>query len=443
MIELFSLEAEHGVIGAMLRQPHLIDVLSDNLAPTDFYWLENESLYRLILALNDEGKPVDVITLSDRQERLPGDFSTLAYAAEIFQNVPSAANAKAYAQIVRDRSLARSIVGAADRVAEIAREQLPIEDKIAQAQATILSLDGTGGDLECQMIGDILIDHIEVLQTRNDRQGALDGLSTGIPDLDGSLQGLKPGQMVVLGGRPAMGKTTLAMNIAEDVALVQKRPVLVVSLEMSKGQLMDRLLAAVGKIPLGKIKDGSAAGEFSTQLAAASLKLKSAPLIVTDIPGMTIPRIRSIARRQKHKHGDMGLVVIDYLGLIEGEGSNRVEAVSAMSRQIKLMARELGCPVLVLAQLNRGCESRPDKRPVLSDLRESGAIEQDADIVLFVYRDEVYHPGTPDAGIAEVLVRKHRDGEVGMVPTAFNGALSRFLPLANRGQRQSSGEVDF
>ena len=240
-----------------------------------------------------------------------------------------------------------------------------------------------------------------------------------------------------------MGKTTLAMNMAEDVAVVQNRPVLVVSLEMSKGQLMDRLLAAVGKIPLGKIKDGSAAHDCGTELSLAALKLKEAPLIVTDIPGMTIPRIRSIARRQKHKHGDMGLIVIDYLGLIEGDGSNRVEAVSAMSRQIKLMAREMGCPVLVLAQLNRGCESRPDKRPILSDLRESGAIEQDADIVLFVYRDEVYHPGTQDKGIAEILIRKHRDGEVGMVPTAFNGALSRFLPLARRTQSQYAPEVNF
>lgn len=443
MIELFSLEAEHGVIGAMLKQPHLIDVLSDNLAPTDFYWQENEELYRLILTLHDAGTPVDLITLSDRRPVLPGDIKTLGYCAELFENTPSTANAKVYSQIVRERSLARSIVLAGDKVAEIAHEQLPIEDKIAQAQAVVLSLDGKGGDLECQMIGDILTDHIEILQARHDRQGELDGLSTGIPDLDKSLQGLKPGQMVVLGGRPAMGKTTLAMNLAEDVALVQKRPVLVVSLEMSKGQLMDRLLAAVGKIPLGKVKDGAAASEYSAELGVAALKLKGAPLIVTDIPGMTIPRIRSIARRQKHKHGDMGLIVIDYLGLIEGEGSNRVEAVSAMSRQIKLMAREMGCPVLVLAQLNRGCESRPDKRPILSDLRESGAIEQDADIVMFVYRDEVYHPGTQDKGIAEILVRKHRDGEVGMVPTAFNGALSRFLPLANRGQSYSSQGVDF
>lgn len=443
MIELFSLEAEHGVIGAMLRYPHLIDVLSDDLSATDFYWQENEELYRLIVTLHDEGTPVDVITLSDRRAMLCGEIRTLPYAAEIYSNTPSAANAKEYARIVRERSLGRSIVQAGDRVADIAREQIPIEDKIAQAQAVVMALDGKGGDLECQLVRDILVSHLDVMQARNDRQGQLDGLSTGIPDLDKSLQGLKPGQMVVLGGRPAMGKTTLAMNLAEDVAINQKRPVLVVSLEMSKGQLMDRLLAAVGRIPLGKIKDGSAANDHSTQLGLAALKLKDAPLIVTDIPGMTIPRIRSIARRQKHKHGDMGLIVIDYLGLIEGDGSNRVEAVSAMSRQIKLMAREMGCPVLVLAQLNRGCEARPDKRPVLSDLRESGAIEQDADIVLFVYRDEVYHPGTQDKGIAEILIRKHRDGEVGMVPTAFNGAMSRFLTLAHRPQSMQSNEVGF
>lgn len=430
MIELHSLEAEHGVIGAMLIQPHLIDIISEGVSGGDFHWPENEELFRLILSMHDERQPIDVVTLRERKPILVGDVDTMSYAAEIQMNTPSAANAKAYAKIVRDRSMARSLFSASSEIAGIAHEQLPIEDKIAQAQSIILALDGKASDNECQMIGDILREHIEVLQARCDRNGEIDGLTTGIADLDQNLQGLKPGQMVVIAGRPAMGKTTIAMNVAEHVVLALHKPVLMVSLEMSKAQLLDRLLAAVGKIPLGSIKDGSVASEHSAKLTAAAAKLMDANLVVCDTPSMTIPRVRSIARRMKHRMGGMGLVVIDYLQLIEGEGNGRTEDVSAMSRQVKLMARELECPVIVLSQLNRGCEQRPDKRPVLSDLRESGAIEQDADIVMFVYRDEVYHPNTEQKGIAEILVRKNRDGETGVIRTAFLGKYSRFAQLS-------------
>lgn len=430
MIELQSLEAEHGVIGAMLIQPHLIDVISEGLAPTDFYWAENEEIFRLITAMKDEGQPIDVVTLQERKPLLVNGVVTMIYAAEIQMNTPSAANAKAYSKIVRERSMARSILSASADIADLAHEALPIEDKIAQAQSIILGLDGKSADNECEMIGDILRAHVDVLQARSERQGEIDGLTTGIADLDANLQGLKPGQMVVIAGRPAMGKTTIAMNVAEHVVLQLKKPVLMVSLEMSKAQLLDRLLAAVGKIPLGSIKDGSVAAEHGEKLTAAAGKLMDANLVVCDTPSMTIPRVRSVARRMKHRMGGMGLVVIDYLQLIEGEGNGRTEDVSAMSRQVKLMARELECPVIVLSQLNRGCEQRPDKRPVLSDLRESGAIEQDADIVMFVYRDEVYHPNTEHKGVAEVLVRKNRDGETGVIRTAFLGKYSRFAQLA-------------
>jgi len=430
MIELHSLEAEHGVIGAMLIQPHLIDVISEGLVGGDFFWAQNEELFRLIITMRDEHQPIDVITLSERKPILIGDIGTMAYAGEIQKNTPSAANAKSYARIVKDRSMSRSLLSASTDIADLAHDQLPIEDKIAQAQSIILGLDGNAQDNECQMVGDILRDHVDILQARSDRAGEIDGLTTGIPDLDANLQGLKPGQMVVIAGRPAMGKTTIAMNIAENAALKLNKPVLMVSLEMSKGQLLDRLIAAVGRIPLNSIKDGSVANDHGQNLVMASGKLMNAPLVVCDTPAMTIPRIRSVARRMKHRLGGMGLVVIDYLQLIEGEGNGRTEDVSAMSRQVKLMARELECPVIVLSQLNRGCEQRPDKRPVLSDLRESGAIEQDADIVMFVYRDEVYHPNTEHKGIAEVIVRKNRDGETGTIRTAFLGKYSRFAPLS-------------
>lgn len=446
MIELQSIDAEYGVIGAMLRQPHLIDVLSDNLSPSAFAWDDNADLYRLILELHGDNQPIDVITLSDRRPQLPSGTGTLAYAAEIQANTPSVANAKRWAEIVRERAVCRQMSAAADLINEVAHQEGGVEDKISQAQAIILALDSSGSDAECQMIGDILTDHVEILQERFDRftKGmTIDGLGTGLPDLDKHTQGLKPGQMIVVAGRPAMGKTTLAMNIVADVALNQHKPVLVISLEMSKDQLMDRLLAAVGGIPLPKIKTGECSSDNATELSFAANRLKDAPIAVSDVSVMTMPRIRSIARRQRYKMGGLGLVVIDYLGLVEGDGKNRVEDVTAMSRQIKLLARELECPVMVLSQLNRGCESRPDKRPVLSDLRESGAIEQDADIVMFVYRDEVYHPSTQDVGVGEILIRKNRDGEIGSVFTAFQGDRSRFMPLDNRGHQDNVVKVNF
>jgi len=430
MNELYSLEAEHGVLGAMLRQPHLIDVLTADLKPDDFYWPENQELCRLILRLNDEGETIDPIVMASAQEMLTDDVATLGYAMTISMNVTSVANAKAYAVIVKERSQLRLLSSIAAKLNDLAYEEAPIDEKISAAQSMVLALDGESSDGECELVEDILYSHIEVLEAREAKQGELDGLSTGISDLDQQLQGLKPGQMIVIAGRPSMGKTTIAMNIAEDVALRQNKPAVVFSLEMSKTQLMDRMLASTGKVPLSAIKDGTASKTYGLELNAGAAKIKGKKMIVSDATGMTVGRIRSMARRQRHKHGELGTIVIDYLGLLEGEGSNRTEAVSTMSRQIKLMARELNCPVIVLAQLNRGCEQRPDKRPVLSDLRESGAIEQDADIVMFVYRDEVYHPETEAKGIAEILIRKNRDGEVGVVKTAFLGKYSKFQQLA-------------
>lgn len=446
MIELHSIEAEHAVIGSMLIQPHLIDVITDGLPADAFFYRENRDLYTLILDLHSDGQPVDVITLGERKPNLSSGHATMALAGEIQMNTPSASNAKVYAQIVRDRAVSRQIMAVGATISEIASESCSTEDKIAQAQAAALGLDTSGHDAECVMVADLLKEHVEILQERHDRAASgetIDGLGTGIPDLDGYTQGMKTGQMIVVAGRPAMGKTTIAMNIAADVAINQKKPVVVISLEMSRTQLMDRLLAAVGGISLKSIKDGSCASESGTELGLATVKLRDAPIAVSDVPVMTMGRIRSIARRQKHRMGGMGLIVIDYLGLVEGEGHGRVEDVTAMSRQIKLLARELDCPVMVLSQLNRGCESRPDKRPVLSDLRESGAIEQDADIVMFVYRDEVYHPNTQDKGIAEILIRKNRDGEIGTVLTAFQGDKSRFLPMVFRPQYAPSLEAGF
>ncbi|WP_443190933.1 replicative DNA helicase [Pseudomonas indica] len=431
MRDPYSLEAEHGVLGAMMQRPELIDVLAADLRHTDFHFAENAVVFRGILGLQATNSPVDFLTVADAIGVLPSGESALAYCAEIVKNTPSVANAGAYAEIVRERAVDRALMLCGDRIVEIAQADRPAVEKIAAVQAEVMGLDGEAATSEVVLAAEVLGDHVEVLQRRADRRGELDGLSTGISDLDQKLQGLKPEQLIIIAGRPGMGKTTLAMNIAEAVALRQESQVLVFSLEMSNGQLMDRFLASAGRIPLQKIKDGTAAEDYSAELVGAAHKISGAPLYLCERPSMTMGRIRTAARRHKRRYG-LSLIVIDYLQLLESEqrAGNRVEEVSQMSRHAKLMARELGCPVILLSQLSRQCEQRPNKRPVPADLRESGAIEQDADIILFVYRDEVYHPDTEYKGVAEIIIGKGRDIETGTVRCAFLGQYSRFEQLA-------------
>ncbi|MAB96955.1 MAG: replicative DNA helicase [Pseudomonadaceae bacterium] len=431
MRDPYSLESEHGVLGALMLKPELIDVLTADLTAEDFHWPEHAEIFRSILDLNSTGKGVDFVTVGEYVGVMADGTNAMAYTAEIVKNTPSVANAATYAATVKERAIDRAMIVCSDRINEIAHSDQPTAEKIAAAQSEMMAIDGESATAEITKASDVLIEHVETLQARSDRGEGLDGLSTGIPDLDEKLQGMKPEQLIIIAGRPAMGKTTLAMNIAADVAIRQRKSTLVVSLEMSNGQLMDRFLAAEGKIPLQLIKNGSAPRDYGTELTAAAAKINQAPLYMSDRPTMTMSRIRAAARRHKRRYG-LDLIVIDYLQLMdEGAGSgNRTEAVSAMSRGAKLMARELQCPVIMLSQLNRSLEQRPNKRPMNSDLRESGAIEQDADVILFVYRDEVYHEHSEYKGIAEIIIGKGRDIEVGTVRTAFIGKHSKFEQLA-------------
>lgn len=431
MREPYSLEAEHGVLGAMMQRPELIDVLSSDLRAEDFHFADNAEVYRGIVGLQAASKPVDFLTVAEAVQTLPSGAAVLAYCAEIVTNTPSVANAKAYAEIVRERSLDRALILCGDRIAEIAGGDQPTAEKIAAAQAEVLSIDGDAATQEIVKAADVLVEHVEELQRRHDRGDAIDGLSTGIADLDEKLQGLKPEQLIIIAGRPAMGKTTLAMNIAAHAAIQQRKQVVVFSLEMSNGQLMDRFLASEGRIPLQLIKNGKAPQDYGTELSGAAGKIKAAPLYLCERPSMTISRIRAAARRHKRRYG-LDLIVIDYLQLMDSDSrsGNRTEEVSYMSRHAKLMAKEMKCPVILLSQLSRQCEQRPNKRPVPADLRESGAIEQDADVILFVYRDEVYFPESEFKGVAEIIIGKGRDIETGTVRTAFIGQHSRFENLA-------------
>lgn len=431
MRDPYSLEAEHSVLGAMLLRPELIDVLCADLAVEDFYFEDNAAIYRGILALHSESKPVDAVTVGVFIGELADGVSAIGYAADIAKNTPSVANASSYAATVRERSLDRAMIQLGSRINDIAHSDQPTPDKVAAIQTEALAIDGKTATAEVIKAQDILDDYIEVLQARADRGEGIDGLSTGIADLDEKLQGLKPEQLIVIAGRPAMGKTTLAMNIASHVCIREKKSVMVFSLEMNQNGLMDRLMASEGKVPLQLIKSGKAPHTHGAELMGAAAKIKHADLYISDRASMTINRIRSAARRHKRQRG-LGLIVIDYLQLMESDSRtfSREQEVSHMTRSAKLMARELGVPVILLSQLSRKCEERPNKRPLCSDLRESGAIEQDADIILFVYRDEVYHENSEAKGIAEIIIGKGRDIETGTVRAAFLGQYSRFEQLA-------------
>ncbi len=432
MRDPYSLEAEHGLLGAMLKSPELIDTLSEDLSPEAFYFADNAEVYRAIKALKSAGKAVDFLTVGEHIDVLPSGDRALGYCGQIVHGTPSVASAKTYAGIVRERAIDRSLYDLGNQAMEIAQGSEDTQTKVATIQAAAMAIDaGADGD-EIVKASDVLVEQLEVWQERHDRltRGeTLMGLSTGLTDLDAKLGGLQPEQLIIVAGRPGMGKTTLAAGWAVHAAIHQQKSSLVVSLEMSNGQLLDRAVASEGRIPLNLVKDGSACQTHGTELAAASAAVRKADLFFLDRPGSTVGRIRSLARRHKLRYG-LDLLVIDYLQLMEGEGGSRTEEVSGMSRGCKLLARELGIPVVLLSQLSRKCEERPNKRPIPSDLRESGAIEQDADVVIFVYRDEVYNENSTAKGIAEIIVGKGRDIETGTVRAAFLGQYNRFENLA-------------
>ncbi|MGQ7814600.1 replicative DNA helicase [Metapseudomonas furukawaii] len=434
MREPYSIEAEHGLLGAMMQRPELIDTLSDGLAPSDFYFENNSAVMRAILELHRKGDGIDFMTVGEHLGELDDGTMALGYTGEIVRNTPSAANASTYARIVAERAMDRALLRCAERAHEIACSDQDAADKVAAVQAEVLALDNGATSDDIVMASDVVVEQVEVWQERHDRYTrgeTLMGLSTGLSDLDEKIGGLQEEQLIIVAGRPAMGKTTLAMGFAENAAIRQHKSVLVFSLEMPKGQLIDRLTASVGRIPLQLIKNGTAAQEYGAELGSAARTIQHAKLALSDRASLTMNRIRSMARRHKMRHG-LDLIVIDYLQLLltDSGNGNRTEDVGAMTRHAKLLARELKVPVVMLSQLSRQCEQRPNKRPLPSDLRDSGSIEQDADIILFVYRDEVYHPETEYKGVAEIIIGKGRDVETGTVRAAFRGEINRFENLA-------------
>jgi len=435
-----SLEAEQSVLGGLMLENDAADKIGDVVSADDFYSDAHRIVYRSIVALIAEGKPADVVTVCEglaSTQKL--DYvGGLAYVGALAQNVPTAANIRHYANIVRERSILRQLASTASEIAEMAFNPLGRNAKMVldEAEAKILHIaeQGSRGAQNFQIIGKLLANVVERIETLYNRDDPSDvtGVPTGFADLDRMTSGFQPGDLVVVAGRPSMGKTALALNIGENVALNTGMPVAVFSMEMGASQLAMRLIGSVGKLDQHKLRTGRLQPDDWDKLSTALGRLNEAPILIDETPALNAIEVRSRARRLMKQYGKLGLVIVDYLQLMQAttQGENRATEISEISRAMKSLAKELQVPVVALSQLNRSLEQRPNKRPVMSDLRESGAIEQDADVIVFIYRDEVYNPETQDKGVAEIIIGKQRNGPIGTVRLTFLGEFTRFESFA-------------
>jgi replicative DNA helicase len=431
-----SLEAEQSLLGGLLLDNMAWERISDIIAAEDFYRDDHRRIYQHIVRLLDLGKPADVVTVFEALEK-SGEAEAaggLAYLAEIANNTPSAANIRRYAEIVHERALLRKLVAAGDEIAASALTPSGKDAKtlLDEAERKVFEIAEAGarhssGFQSIQPIIKQVVDRVQELYDRDNPQEII-GVPSGFFDLDKLTSGLQPSDMLIVAGRPSMGKTTFALNIAEHVAVEKRLPVAIFSMEMPGTQLATRFIASVGRIELQKIRTGRLSDDDWQRLAMAMGKLYDAPLFIDETPGLNPLDLRSRARRLARQCGRLGLIVIDYLQLMSGtrDTDNRATELSEISRSVKALAKELHVPIIALSQLNRSLEQRPNKRPQMSDLRESGAIEQDADIIMFIYRDEVYNRDSPDKGTAELIIGKHRNGPTGMVRMTFLGEYTRF-----------------
>ena len=431
-----SIEAEQSLIGGILLDNAAWERIADLASESDFYRDDHRRIFRHISRLIDFGKPADVVTVYESLEK-NGEAEQaggLAYLAEIANNTPSAANIRRYAEIVRERAILRQLVAVGDAIAASALSPAGRDAKtlLDEAEGKVFEIAEAGarhvsGFVSIQPILKQVVDRVQELYDR-DNPSDVTGVPSGFVDLDSKTSGLQPSDMIIVAGRPAMGKTTLALNIAEHVAVEARLPVAIFSMEMPGTQLATRFISSVGRIDMQKIRSGRLTDDDWQRLTVAMGKLYDAPLYIDETPGLNPIDLRARARRLARQHGPLGLIVIDYLQLMTGtrESDNRANELSEISRSVKSLAKELNVPIIALSQLNRSLEQRPNKRPVMSDLRESGAIEQDADIIMFIYRDEVYNPDSQDKGTAELIIGKHRNGPTGMIRMTFIGEHTRF-----------------
>jgi replicative DNA helicase len=429
-----SIEAEQAVLGGLMLDRVAWDAVGDVVIADHFYRPDHRLIFESIASLSGEAQPCDPVTVSEHLQRLGklADVGGLAYLGSLTRDTPGAANARAYAEIVKERAMLRELVSAGSEIASSVwnEEGQPARELVENAEKRIFAIaEGSArgkGYVSARQALPALIDVIDDLYNNPNKPR---GLPTGFIDFDSKTGGLRGGDLLVVAGRPSMGKTTLAINIAEHAALKDgvRASVAIFSLEMPAEQLLTRMLSSVGSVHLGNIRSGKLSEDDWPRITGATKQLEDAKIFIDDTPALTPTELRARARRIKREHG-LDLIVVDYLQLMQVPGTkeNRATEISEISRGLKALAKEINCPVVALSQLNRGVEQRENKRPVMSDLRESGAIEQDADMILLIYREEVYNKETPKKGVAEIDLAKHRNGETGTIQLTFMGKYSRF-----------------
>lgn len=435
-----SPDAERSVLGGLMLDNTAWDSVADRIGEDDFYLRRHRLIFRGIAKLADQNEPFDAITLSEwlDQNDLLNDVGGLAALGQLAQDTPSAANIQSYADIVRENSVMRQLIEVGNKIANTAysKEGRDTSAMLDHAEALVFEIAERGkrGKRGFREIRDLLsaaVDRIDKLSQQDD---PITGVPTGFTDIDDMTAGLQPADLIIVAGRPSMGKTTLAMNFAENAAIKHKLPVAIFSMEMPGEQLALRMMSSLGHIDQHKVRTGRLDDDDWPRLTSAVSLLDSAPLFIDDTPALSPIELRARARRLKREH-NLGLIVIDYLQLMQVADTreNRATEISEISRNLKALAKELNVPVVALSQLNRSLEQRTDRRPVMSDLRESGAIEQDADVIMFIYRDEVYNEDSPHKGLAEVIVGKQRNGPIGTRLLAFRGQFTRFENYASEG----------
>jgi replicative DNA helicase len=436
-----SIDAERAVLGAVLLDPKLLDPVTELVEDDHFYRDAHRKLFRLLLDMSEAGDSPDTLTVIDRVIS-SGDeegYGGAAYISSLPEQVPSTQNVEVYARLVRDKAIRRKLLEVSQQIAESARSEPDLEQLLDSSESSVFEVSSSRGSKDWHALPILASEEWKRIQRLAENKGSVTGITTGFIDLDERLSGFQRSDLIILAARPAMGKTALALNFARHAAMEGGVTVGVFSLEMPRGQLATRMLCAEKEIDASRVRSGHLRRDVEwPKLADAVEALHQAPIHIDDTPGLTVTQLRSKARRLKKEYKDLGLIVIDYLQLMQGSGGareSREQAISGISRGLKALAKELDIAVISLAQLNRGVELRPDKRPMMADLRESGAIEQDADLVLFIYRDEYYKKEESEKkGIAEIVIGKNRHGPTGSVELAFKGEFLRFDNLDLRHQ---------
>jgi len=432
-----NIDAEKSLLGAVLIDEDTLADISEHVTIKDFYERRHSIIFGGMMRLYEKHRPVDLLTLTEELKRKK-ELDTVGgstYLTELTNYVPTSAHAEAYAELVAQKAVRRRLIKASGEISELGfDEETTTQELLEKAEAELFSVSDQSLKQDLVSIESILTDSFDRMEELHRNKGTLRGVATGYHDLDNMTAGLQRSDLIILAARPAMGKTTLVTNLAYNVATIAKQPVLFFSLEMSKEQLVDRMLADASGVDAWNIRTGNLSDEDFSKLSEAMGELAEAPIFIDDTPGLTVLEMRTKARRAMHEQ-PLGLVIIDYLQLMQGSGSsngNRVQEVSEISRGLKLIARELNVPVIALSQLSRSVESRSPQIPQLADLRESGSIEQDADIVMFIYREAYYNPETERENITDLIIAKHRNGPTGKVELYFHPERLRFMSLDHK-----------